>query len=163
MEFRGLLILILLGMFVSHAFCSEEAAKGEKVQPRHRPQPGIKAAKPPVPNIPQEYKDLEKIYYDYWGLIVKNEYEKAYDLESSAYKRANPYSKEKYENIFPKNKKLTSVLVLNVEKKDEKEVVVKGNYYYEIGALKSVRPFSDRWVMEKGLWKHVPTEGQFKQ
>jgi len=26
-----------------------------------------------------------------------------------------------------------------------------------------VRPFSDKWMQEEAVWKHVPTDGQFKK
>jgi hypothetical protein len=154
-------LLILLGS--SNAFSGEGAGEKDKPQPKHSPSVGMKAVKQAEPNIPQEYKELEKMYNQYWGLIIKKEYEKAYTMESSAYKKSNKYAKVNYENLLAKNVKLTAVLALNVEKTNEKEVVVKGNYYYELGALKSVRPFSDKWTKEKDVWKHIPTDGQFKK
>jgi hypothetical protein len=41
-------------------------------------------------------------------------------------------------------------------------VVVKGRYYYQIGIIKSVKLFTDRWLKEDSAWMHIPTEGQFK-
>jgi hypothetical protein len=65
--------------------------------------------------------------------------------------------------MLARNFKLNSVKALTVEKKDEKEVVVKGKYYYEIGIVNSVNLFTDRWVNEDSAWMHIPTEGQFKK
>ena len=165
MKRNMVLIVSLLVLFVaSLALCSEAEIEKEKPQKKHSPKPGIKSIKPAVPQIPQEYQELEKMYNQYWGFIMKKEYEKAYAMESSAYRKSNPYAKENYENMLLKNVKVTAVKALNVEKMNEKEVVVKGNYYYEMGAaLKSVRPFSDKWIQEEALWKHVPADGQFKQ
>jgi hypothetical protein len=157
------MVSLIVLFFASQALCGEAEVGKETQQKKHIPQPGIKSVKQAEPNIPQEYKELEKMYNQYWGFVMKKEYEKAYEMESSAYKKSNKYAKEKYESLLPSNVKMTAVMALNVEKTNEKEVVVKGNYYFAMGALKSVRPFSDKWMKEKAIWKHVPTEGQFKQ
>lgn len=154
-------LFILLG--VPSAFCGEAEVGKDTQQKKHRPTPGIKNVKPAEPNIPQEFKELERMYNKYWAMILQKDYEKAHAMESSEYRKSNPYAKEKYENMVPKNMKLNAVMALTVEKTNEKEVVVKGNYYFEMGALKSVRPFSDKWTLEETIWKHVPTDGQFKK
>ena len=154
-------LLFLLG--ASNAFCGEAGVEQEKSQTKHSPTVGIKSVKQAEPKIPQEYKELEKMYNQYWGFMMKKEYDKAYAMESSDHRKSTPYAKEKYESSLPINMKMTAVMALNVEKTNEKEVVVKGNYYFEMGALKSVRPFSDKWMQEEAVWKHVPTDGQFKK
>ena len=154
-------LLFLLG--ATTAFCVEAGGEKDKSQTKKSSSVGIKSIKQAEPNIPQEYKELEKMYNQYWGFIMKKEYEKAYAMESSAHRKSIPYSKEKYESLLPNNMKMTAVMALNVEKTNEKEVVVKGNYYYEMGALKSVRPFSDKWMQEEVVWKHLPMDGQFNQ
>jgi hypothetical protein len=159
----ALIASLIFLLSVSNAFCGEAEVGKEVQEKKHQPKPGIKSIKQAEPNIPQEYKELEKMYNQYWGFFMKKEYEKAYAMESSAYRKSNPYPKTKYESLLPSDMKMTAVMALKVEKMNEKEVVVKGNYYYELGALKSVRPFSDTWTKEKAVWMHVPTEGQFRK
>jgi hypothetical protein len=160
--FRYMLVAIFL-LIPLCAYCNE--AGGEKEKPkakRHVPHPGIKSVKPQEPRIPDEYKDLVKAYNEYWEFFIKKDYEKAYSMESADYRKTNPYAEENYKKIFFSNAKLKAVKALEVEKVNEKEVVVKGYYYYDIGALKSLRPFSDKWVKEDAKWMHLPIKGQFK-
>jgi hypothetical protein len=121
----------------------------------------IKAVKQPEPNIPKEYKDLEKAYYSYWDHIIKKDYEKAYAMESSDYKKANPYKEDLYSGILARNMKLTAVLGLTLDTPDKSNAVVKGRYYYSVGAFKTVREFKDSWIKEDAGWLHSPVEGQF--
>ena len=159
--FRYMVVAIFL-LIPLCAYCSEAGGEKEKPKVKQIPHPGIKNVKPQEPRIPDEYKDLEKAYNQYWGFFIKKDYEKAYSMESADYKKTNPYDEGKYKKIFFGNAKLKAVKALEVEKINEKEVVVKGYYYYDIGALKSVRPFSDKWVKEEAKWMHVPSKGQFK-
>src|SRR4030042_2834913 len=163
MRYFRLIVVAIFLLIPLCAYCSEVQMEKEKPKVKQIPHTDIKSVKPAKPQIPQEYKELEKMYNQYWGFIMKKEYEKAYAMESSAYGKSNPYAKENYENMLLKNVNMTAVTALNVKKMNEKEVVLKGNYYYKIGPLKSVRPFSDKWIQEEALWKHVPQDGQFKQ
>ena len=164
MKHSWMLILPFILLFaVSYAFGSDAVVEQEKSKVIHTPKPGIKSVKQSEPNIPEEYKGLEKTFAQYWDLVIKKEFAKAYELESSEYRKSNPYAKDKYENLLFQNVKLTAVKAFEVEKTSAKEVVVKGRYYYEMGALKFVRLFSDNWTREGEDWKHIPTEGQFKK
>ena len=160
--FRYALITLLL-LFPAYAFSNSADTASDKPKQKPISHFNVKSVKPQTPNIPKEYKDLEATYKQYWDLFMKKDYEKAYKMECEEYRKANPYDAGKYTNITAKNFKLSSVKALGVEKTNEKEVVVKGNYYYQIGIVKSVKPFTDRWAKEDGAWKHVPTEGQFKK
>lgn len=134
-RFTGFIIVAIFLLVPFYAFCSDTGGEKEKAE-KHVPKPGIKNLKPQEPKIPSEYKELQKAYDQYWGFIIKKDYEKAYDMESAVYKKSNPYAKAKYEDMLPKNIKMTGIMALEVKKTDKKEVVVKGNYYYAVGALK---------------------------
>jgi hypothetical protein len=129
----------------------------------HQPAPwsNIKAAKQLEPEIPDSYKDLEKAYSEYWKLYMTKDYKKLYEMESNSYRKENPFKKDVYDKYIPKNMKMTAVMALRVEKIEGKQASVFGNYYYSMGALKSIRRFKDKWVKEDSGWKHIPTEGQF--
>ncbi len=124
-----------------------------------------KTVKPEKPNIPEEYKDLEKLYTLYWQLFREKDYERAYAMESSNFRKKNPYKDEIYMNLFPRNVKLTSVIALEINEDNLKseEVLVKGKYYYRFGGFKSFKRFKDRWVKEGSEWKHMPADGPFSK
>jgi len=165
-RYTGFVVAAIFLLVPLYAFCTDtggEKAKSQVQAPKHVPKPGIKSLKPQEPKIPQEYKELQKAYDQYWGFIMKKDFKKAYDMESAKYKKSHPYAKGKYEDMLPKDMKMTAVMALEVEKINKKEVVVKGNYYFALGALKSVRPFSDKWTKEGSKWVHIPSEGQFRK
>jgi len=122
---------------------------------------GIKQIKPPIPNISAEYKDLEKVFNQYWDFMKKKEFEKAYEMESAEYRKANPYKKETYEKMTGSNIKVQNVTALEVTKINEKEVVIKANLYFVSGQFKSVRQFQDKWLKGDTQWVHMPGKGIF--
>lgn len=160
-------VLVIL-MLPASGFCGGGAKEEKGVHPPSSGIQEIKKVKQPEPNIPAEYKGLVELYNKYWDHIMKKEYAKAYAMENSDYRKANPYADGKSYNemlskneMMAKNLKITAVKALEVEKVNEKEVIVKGHYYFHYvpqESLKSVKQFHDRWVKEKDGWGHILKE-----
>lgn len=121
----------------------------------------IKSVKPQQPNITEAYKPLEKAYNEYWKHFMDKDYKKMYSMESSRFRKENPFKEDTYDKFIPRNMKLTAVLALETKELENKQIQIKGKYYYSMGALKSVRFFKDTWVKEDKDWKHVPVENPF--
>lgn len=163
------IILAVMGMILSLTLFANSSTGEEINDPKtvHKAETrdwrNLKAIKQEKPDIPDAYKNLEQAFSQYWGLFIKKDYKNLYKMESSEFRKANPYNEEKYKKLTASNMKLTAVSALKVEKLNEKEVLVKGKYYYNIGAMKSLNRFSDSWISEEEGWKHVPAEQPFTE
>ncbi len=117
-----------------------------------------KSAKPIVPDIPEEYKPMVKVFDKYWGAIMKGDFESAYKLESEDYKKVHAKDPDVYKNRFGRMGKLVGVRALGVKKINEKEVIVRASVGFKAAQLDTVRFFEDRWIKEGDTWRHFPEE-----
>ena len=109
------------------------------------------------PQIPAEYEDLVKTFDEYWNALIKRDYEKAYNFESTEFRKSN--SLDAYKGSIGKNVQLITVRALGVQKISEKEVMVTGFTILKIPPISlqqaNLKPLKDKWVKEGESWKHV--------
>gem|GEM_PF-2378085 len=120
-------------------------------------KPDIKKEAPRLePNIPEEYKPLIEVYDKYWKFIKEDDLESAYKLETEDYKKV--VSLREYKGLQKRSKlplTIKAVRALEVKKKDEKEVIVKGSMWLKSAMIDTLKMFHDRWVMSDKEWRHV--------
>jgi hypothetical protein len=115
-----------------------------------------KAATPIVANISEKYSDVSKAFSEYWNAIKERDYKKAYELESSAYRKATSF--DLYKERLKRAVLITAIRPLEVKPVNEKEVMVKGSLAFKAGFMDTLRIFHDRWVKEASGWRHEPKE-----
>jgi hypothetical protein len=115
-----------------------------------------KSAAPIVANIPEKYSDVSKAFSEYWNAMKERDYKKAYELESSAYRKATSF--DLYKERLKRAVLITAVRPLEVKPVNEKEVMVKGSLAFKAGFIDTVRFIHDRWVKEASGWRHEPEE-----
>ena len=108
------------------------------------------------PNIPEEYKPLIEVYDKYWKFIKEDKLEGAYNLETEDYKKV--VSLREYKSLQRRSKlplKIEAIRALEVKKKDEKEVIVKGSMWLKAAEINTLKMFNDRWVKAGDEWRHL--------
>ena len=123
------------------------------------PAPGQdikKAAKPIVANIPEKFNDLTKTFSEYWSAMKKRDYQKAYELEGSDYKKVTGF--DLYKERLKDAVEIIAVRPLEVKPINEKEVMVRASLGFKMGFIDTLRFFDDHWVKEADGWRHLPEE-----
>lgn len=115
-----------------------------------------KAAKPIVPEIPEEYKPLVQVFDEYWGAVKRGDYDSAYKLESEDYRKVHAKDPAVYKERFGRSVQLLGVRALGVKKINEKEVIIRASVGFKTAQLDTVRFFADRWIKESDTWRHLP-------
>jgi hypothetical protein len=138
---------------------SQGSSKKESgaVHKRHESQWGnIKVSGKKIkPDIPKKYNDLAKSVDAYWNALKARDYKKAYGMENRAYRKKVSL------DLYQERHKQTNVAIIAVTPlevrplKNEKEVMVKESFRYKAGPIDSVRIMEERWVKERGKWKHI--------
>lgn len=108
------------------------------------------------PNIPEEYSPLIAVYDKYWKFIKEGDFSSAYELESNDYKKV--VSLREYRNLQKRSKvpvNIKAIRALGVEKKGEKEVIVKGTMWLKAAEIDTLKIFNDKWVKAGEEWRHV--------
>ncbi len=112
------------------------------------------------PDIPAEYNDLIKVFDTYWDALKAKDFKRAYDLESSDYRKATDFGQ--YKGKFGKDVILKNVRALGVTKLNEREVMVRGTVLLNVNLgernTNSFKILKDQWVKEDNGWKHVRRE-----
>lgn len=109
-------------------------------------------------NIPEEYKDLVKVFDEYWTAFKSKRYDAMLSLEVAPFREKTTL--ERYKAMKESGSaelKVISVRPIQVKKLNEKEVIVEAALAYKIGLADSVKLFKDRWVIEKDGWRHIPS------
>jgi hypothetical protein len=122
-------------------------------------QSALKKAKGPVAEpIPEKYNDLMNNFKLYWSAFKDRDFEKAYGMESSTFKKKVTL------DTYKENHKSAVIVIgmkpLAVKPLNEKEVIVKAGFGYKAGFVDTVRVTEDHWVKEDAGWRHLPVEGQ---
>jgi hypothetical protein len=108
------------------------------------------------PNIAEEYKPLIAEYDKYWKFVRENNLDGAYGMESEEYKKVVTIREYKgLQEMTQMPVTIKAVRALEVQKKDEKEVIVRGTMRLQSGLLDTVRVFYDRWVKAGDEWRHL--------
>jgi len=150
---------LIIALFICTAFSQTAVAEETKKQTPevqrefHKFDP--KQAKPVLPdrvNL-EKNKDMVKIYKEYWNAVKDKDYKKAYSMEAASYQKAVSYDVylERHKNAIT----ILAVEPIEVSKKNEKEVIVKGFLRYKTGVMDSVRTFDDGWIKEGDVLKHL--------
>ena len=109
------------------------------------------------PDIPKEYEGLVKIFDEYWGARKKGDYEKAYRLEASDFRKSTGL--DVYKGKFGKDVQLINVRALGVKKTSEKEVMVTGTMILKVLSgqfiQNTAKPLNDKWIKDGDTWKHI--------
>jgi len=116
------------------------------------------------PNIAEEYKPLIAEYDKYWKFIRDNDLEGAYGMETDEYKKVVKI--REYKGLQEASKmpvSLKAVRALEVQKKDEKEVIVKGTMWLLSGQIDTLKVFDDTWIMTGNGWRHVREIKQYDE
>ena len=138
------------------AWCNEEKVVDKKEIPK-TPWKDIKQAPgPKVSEIPEAYNDLVKTFSEYYDARKTGDYKKAYNLESSEYRKATSF--DLYNERLKKSAAIIAVRPLEVKPISEKEVMVRASVGYKVAAIDTVRFIQDHWVKEDNAWRHVPKE-----
>jgi hypothetical protein len=155
------MLLILLLIFPFVAYSGEISTDTGKIsdkssKPKFR-KGNVKKDVPELkPNIPEEYKPLITIYDKYWKFIKDNDLDSAYNLETEDYKKV--VSLREYKGLQKRSKlpvTIKAVRALEVNKKDEKEVIVKGTMWLKAAMIDSLKVFYDKWVKAGEEWRHL--------
>jgi len=115
-----------------------------------------KAPGPKVSEIPEKYNDLVKTFSEYYDAKKSRDYKKAYNLESSKYRKATSF--DLYNERLKKSAEFLAVRPLEVKPINEKEVMVRASFGYKVAAIDTVRFIQDHWVKEDNAWRHQPKE-----
>jgi hypothetical protein len=159
MKHNIIFILIAVFLMVISATGSEGTA-----QDKHEAAPKTiwkdikKNPGPKVSEIPEAYSDLVKNFSDYWNAQKNRDYKKAYDLESSKYRKSTSF--DLYNERLKKAAQIIAVRPLEVKPINEKEVVVRASFGYKAGIIDTVRFIQDNWVKEEIGWRHLPEQEQ---
>jgi hypothetical protein len=111
---------------------------------------------PKVSEIPEVYKDLMKTFADYYDARKTGNYKKAYDLESSDFRKTMSF--DLYNERLKSSAGIIAVRPLEVKPISEKEVMVRASFGYKLAAIDTVRFIQDHWVKEDNAWRHMPKE-----
>ena len=151
-------ILVLIFPVLGYSIETDTGkASGKTSKPALKKANIKKDVKQLKPNIPEEYKPLITIYYDkYWKFIKDNDLGSAYNLETEDYKKV--VSLREYKNLQKRSKlpvTIKAVRALEVNKKDEKEVIVKGTMWLKAAEMDTLKVFYDKWVKVGEGWRHL--------
>jgi len=111
---------------------------------------------PKVSEIPEVYNDLMKTFSDYYDARKAGDYKKAYDLESSDFRKTMSF--DLYNERLKSSAGIIAVRPLEVKPISEKEVMVRASFGYKLAAIDTVRFIQDHWVKEDNVWRHLPKE-----
>lgn len=113
-------------------------------------------AKPLVPNISEEHKDIVEVFNKYWKAVKERDFKTMYEMEAT--EEQNKSSFDLYEYKRRKGVDIIAVRPLEVTQINEKEVIVRASFGFKAGIIDTVRFLRDRWIKESTGWKHVPEE-----
>ena len=150
---RYMLILAVCIMPFS-AWGSEGKAEDKKEVPQPLWKDIKKAPGPKVSEIPEKYNDLIKAFSEYYDARKIGNYKKAYDLESSEYRKTTSF--DLYNERLKSSAEMIAVRPLEVKPISEKEVMVRASFGYKVAAIDTVRFIQDHWVKEDNAWRHLP-------
>mgnify|MGYP000684072067 CR=1 FL=1 len=147
------------------AFCGDAATQsggtGKQQPPFHKAN--VKKDAPELkPNIPEEYLPLIAEYDKYWKFVQEGNLDGAYEMERDEYKKV--VTVREYKGLQELSKmpvSVKAVRALEVQKKDEKEVIVKGTMWLQSGQIDTLRVFYDNWVKEEHGWRHIREMKQY--
>ncbi|MCJ7484000.1 MAG: hypothetical protein MUO31_13660 [Thermodesulfovibrionales bacterium] len=111
---------------------------------------------PKVSEIPEAYNDLMKTFAEYYDARKTGNYKKAYDLESSDFRKTMSF--DLYNERLKSSAEIIAVRPLEVKPISEKEVMVRASFGYKLAAIDTVRFIQDHWVKEDNAWRHMPKE-----
>ena len=152
------IIILAVCMLPLSAWCGEgnvEVKKETPATPLKDPMKDIKKAPgPKVSEIPEVYNDLMKTFAEYYDARKTGNYKKAYDLESSEYRKATSF--DLYNERLKGSPETIAVRPLEVKPISEKEVMVRASFGYKLAAIDTVRFIRDHWVKEDNAWRHLP-------
>jgi len=154
---RALTLIIAVIILASiTAYADEKKTVDEK----HSPWLNVKKDVPQVKtNIPEEYKDLVKVFDEYWTAFKSKRYDAMYRLEVADFRQKTELERYKaMKGTGSAELKVISVRPIQVKKLNEKEVIVEAALAYKVGMAESVKLFNDHWVKEKDGWMHLPSE-----
>jgi hypothetical protein len=155
------MLFILLLIFPCVVYSSEIGTDTGKISDKpseHKFHKGNvkKDVKQLEPNILEEYKPLIAIYDKYWKFIKDNDLDSAYNLETEDYKKV--VSLREYKGLQKRSKlpvTIKAVRALEVKKKDEKEVIVRGTMWLKAAEMDTLKVFYDKWVKAGKEWRHL--------
>jgi hypothetical protein len=150
------IIILAVCMLPLSAWCGEGNV-GDKKETPATPWKDVKHAPgPKVSAIPEVYNDLMKTFAEYYDARKTGNYKKAYDLESSEYRKATSF--DLYNELLKRSPEIIAVRPLEVKPISEKEVMVRASFGYKLAAVDTVRFIQDHWVKEDNAWRHMPKE-----
>jgi len=152
------MVILAVCMIPLSAWSSEGDANKDQPSP-WRDIKSSANVKPIVPNIPEKYKELEKVFNAYWSALKDRDFQKAYAMESSEYRKKT--SLDLYTHL--KDNTVTIIAVRPLEVRpitEEKEVMVRASFSFKAGFLDTVHFISDRWIKETDGWKHVQEDSK---
>jgi hypothetical protein len=150
------IIILAVCMFPLSAWCGDGNV-GDKKETPANPWKDIKQAPgPKISEIPEVYNDLKKTFAEYYDARKAGDYKKAYDLESSDFRKTMSF--DLYNERLKSSAEIIAVRPLEVKPISEKEVMVRASFGYKLAAIDTVRFFQDYWVKEDNAWRHLPKE-----
>ena len=150
------IIILAVCMLPLSAWCGEGNV-GDKKETPATPWKDVKHAPgPKVSEIPEAYNDLMKTFAEYYDARKTGNYKKAYDLESSDFRKTMSF--DLYNERLKSSAGIIAVRPLEVKPISEKEVMVRASFGYKLAAIDTVRFIQDHWVKEDNAWRHMPKE-----